>query len=310
MIFTLFALFTGQSQAQYGGANFKGDNGVLSGSQAPPGWYLSLFYGSYAGDSIRDRNGNAIRIDPAGRGSLDANGYSIGLLRVTEHKLFGGNYGFMIFPGWTDNKLQIPVLGLEERTDTGFTDLYFQPINLGWNTDRADFTAGIGVYAPTGRYEPDASDNLGMGMWSFELFGGTSVYMDKAKTWSFATTAFFEFHTEKEDSDIKVGDILTQEGGFGKSFVDGAANLGVAYYAQWKLSADDFGSGFEPPDGVVIGKHKVYGVGPELTFPIATKKKLIAFVNVRYLWESSARTTTEGSSLAVTATFPVPSLKY
>ncbi len=29
--------------------------------------------------------------------------------------------------------------------------------------------------------------------------------------------------------------------GLGKSFMDGAANVGIAYYAQWKVSDDDFG---------------------------------------------------------------------
>jgi hypothetical protein len=45
--------------------------------------------------------------------------------------------------------------------------------------------------------------------------------------------------------------------------------------------------------------------GPDVTLPVATKTKLIALVNVRYLWETGARIKTEGQSLVVTATFPV-----
>ena len=43
--------------------------------------------------------------------------------------------------------------------------------------------------------------------------------------------------------------------------------------------------------------------------PIPTKKKLFALVNFRYLWETGARTKTEGNTLLVTATFPIPSVK-
>ena len=67
---------------------------------------------------------------------------------------------------------------------------------------------------------------------------------------------------------------------------------------------DDLGIDLELP----IGKHRVYGVGPELTVPIATKKKLIGFLNARYLWETGARSTLEGSPFVFTATFPIPSV--
>ena len=145
-------------------------------------------------------------------------------------------------------------------------------------------------------------------MWSFELFAGTTVYLDEAKSWHLATTAFFETHTEKEDTDIKVGNILTLEGGLGRSFMQGAFNVGAAYYAQWKLSEDDLGLDIELPGGRGLEEHRVYGVGPEVTIPIATKKKLYGFINARYFWEFGAQSTLEGSTFVLTATFPIPSV--
>ena len=145
-------------------------------------------------------------------------------------------------------------------------------------------------------------------MWSIELYGGTTVFLDNARSLHFATTAYFETHTDKEDSDVRVGNLLTLEGGLGKSFLQGALNIGAAYYAQWKLSNDDFGLGVQLPGGALIGKHRVYGVGPDVTLPIATKQKLIALVTARYLWEFGARTKTDGRTLTVTATFPIPSI--
>ena len=57
------------------------------------------------------------------------------------------------------------------------------------------------------------------------------------------------------------------------------------------------------------GKHKVFALGPDVTLPVASKSKLFALVNIRYLWETGARLKTEGQTLVVTATFPVPSVK-
>jgi hypothetical protein len=296
------------AQAQLSGANTKGDFGIQSGSQAAPGFYVAVMYLGYDGDTLRDRNGNAISIDPERRGDLEAQGFAPGIVYVSDFKILGANYGFMAFPALTNNALAVPVLGLESRTTTGFGDTYFQPINLGWHTGRADFIAGLGLYAPTGSYDPDASDNRGLGMWSFEVFAGTTLFFDEEKSWSLAATAYYETHTKKRDTDIKVGDLLTVEGGLGKSFMGGGLVVGAAYYAQWKLTDDDLGLGFELPGGRRLGKHSVFGIGPEVTIPIATKSKLIALINGRYFWESGARTTVEGQTLVVTATIPIPSI--
>ena len=53
----------------------------------------------------------------------------------------------------------------------------------------------------------------------------------------------------------------------------------------------------------------MFGFGPDVTLPVASKSKLFSLVNIRYLWESGARLKTQGQTLAVTATFPIPSVK-
>ena len=60
---------------------------------------------------------------------------------------------------------------------------------------------------------------------------------------------------------------------------------------------------------VASHKHKVFAFGPDVTLPVASKSKLFALVNVRYFWETGARVKTQGQTLAVTATFPIPSVK-
>lgn len=301
-------LTAGPAKAQFLGHNFTGDMGLMAGTQAPPGWNLAVVYLRYDGETLRDRDGESVAIDPEELGSLDANAYAVAITWVAEKKILGGNYGFGIFPAFTDNRFEVPILSLDEKVDTGFTDIYIQPIMLGWHKERADYIAGLGIYAPTGSYEVTADDNLGLGMWSFELFGGTTVYLDKAKSWHLATTAFYEIHTEKKDTDIKVGDILTLEGGLGKSWMEGALTAGIAYYAQWKVTDDRAGELQPILDLLDLGRHRGYAFGPELTVPIATKKKLIGFINARFLWETGIRSQLEGTVFTLAASFPIPSI--
>ena len=159
------------------------------------------------------------------------------------------------------------------------------------------------MFAPTGRYTGGASDNTGLGMWSYELYGGTTVYLDQAHTWSFAAMAFYEMHSSKDDSDVKVGDILTIEGGIGKSWSDGAAAFGVSYFAQWKVSEDKIGAGISNPN-----KHNIFGIGPELMLPLASRTKFYGTLNLRYLWDFGVESNTEGNSFILMATFPIPSI--
>jgi hypothetical protein len=143
---------------------------------------------------------------------------------------------------------------------------------------------------------------------------GAAVYLDPQRSISLSSTAFWETHGKKDGqvqvgrvllSDVKVGQLLTLEGGVGKSFLKGAATFGVAYYAQWKVTADQFDvTAAATHTGAIQDKHRVFGIGPDVTIPIATSKKLISLVNVRYLWEQGAQFKTQGQTLVVTTTFP------
>lgn len=303
------------ASAQFNGHNSLGDFGMLSGTQPDPGLYATAFYYRYDIDSIRGRSGNALTLDPERSGDITLNAIAPFFWYVSDFKLAGANVGTAAAFPFVNATLEAPVLGVEEqRSGAAFGDVWIQPLNLGWHTPRADVMTGFSFYAPTGKYEPLGDDNAGLGMWSFELFAGTTIFFDEAKSWSFATNAYWETHTEKKDTEIKVGDVLTLEGGFGKSFAGGAISVGAAYFAHWKITEDEIGGLFGILDPSDIGsnlleKHRVFGLGPDVTIPIATSSTLFALVNVKYLWEFGARSKSEGRTLVLTATFPVPSLK-
>lgn len=294
-------LASGVSWAQYNGHNMRGDFGMFSGTQPAPGFYAGLLAVNYDVDTVQDRNGDSIG---AGEGGLDVRAIAPYFWWVNDYKVLGGNYSLFVSPSWTDNSLEAPSLGVSSDTEVGAGDLYIQPINLGWSGNRADYMAGLGVFAPTGRYSDGASDNTGLGMWSWEIFGGATVYLNDARSWSFSAMAFYETHSSKEDSDVTVGDILTFEGGLGKSWAEGAAAFGLSYFAQWKLTEDEQG-GLKNPN-----KHEIFGIGPELVLPLASKQKYYGTLSFRYLFDFNVKSNTEGDTALLMATFVVPPLVY
>ena len=301
------------AQAQLNGSHSLGDFGVQSGSQPLPGVYAGLFYYRYRTDTIKDADGNTVSLSPGAPGSVALTAAAPILWYVSKTKFLGANYGMMVILPLANASLEAPAFELNNTISTGLADMVIRPIDLGWHTARADVAAGFQLYVPTGRYTPGGSDNLGKGMWTSEPFLGTTVYFDEKRTASVATTAYWEIHGKKEDSNVKVGQILTLEGGAGKSYLGGGLIIGAAYYAQWKLTKDQLRE-FVLPGGGAIGvdfpnKHRVFAFGPDVTLPVASKSKLFALINVRYLWETGARVKTQGETLAVTATFPVPSVR-
>ncbi len=185
----------------------------------------------YSADALKDRHG-----DEFAKGSLDAAVFGVGLNYVTTKKVGSANYGFMVVLPFANNRIQGG--RIDENPGQGITDMYVQPVNLGWHSKRLDTTVAYGLYVPTGRYEDGAGNNTGLGMWGHEVLAGATVYLDEARAWHLATTATFDFFSKKKDSDTKVGNILNLEGGLGHDMMQGGLTAGLAYYATFKLTED------------------------------------------------------------------------
>lgn len=287
--------------AQLNGQNIKGDAGLKSGSQAPPGAYVAVPLYFYTADEIKNRDGNQVR-----RGSLDATLFGVALNVVTTKTIAGATYGFLVVLPWANNRVQ-GVNDFDSNPGAGPTDMFLQPINLGWRTPRADFMLAYGLYVPTGRYEDGADNNTGLGMWAQEVLLGTTVFLNSRKTVHAATTATLDFQSEKKDSRTKVGNILNLEGGVGADFLSGGLTAGLAYYATYKLSDDRFDS--QAANLLIRGKNQVWGLGPEVTLAIARGKTVYGFATVRYQWELAGRTTTEGAAWNLSFVFPLKPIR-
>ena len=298
---TVLCLLPSTTFAQLNGSNIKGDAGVKAGSQPPPGVYIAVPLWFYTADAAKDRDGNEILT-----GNLDAAVFGVALNVVTRKKVLGGNYGFLVVLPGANNRVQ----GAEDfdaNPGAGLTDMYVQPISLGWTTPRADFTAAYGLFLPTGRYEDGANDNTGLGMVGQEILFGTTVYLNTQRSLHMATAATFDFFSEKKDSETKVGNVLNLEGGVGADFLKGGLVVGLAYYGTFKLTDDQFDSRLVSQ--LIRDKNRVWGLGPEFTLALATKQAVYGFVTVRYQWELAARTATEGAAWNIMATFPLKPIR-
>ncbi len=300
------------ARAQLAGSHTLGDYGVQAGSQPGPGFYNVVFCYRYSTDTIKDADGNTV--PPLGSPpSTVAAAVADYFYFVSRSTIAGAHYGALVALPWVNGTLEAPAFTLSEDTGTRFGDIMVRPFELGWHASRTDVTTGIDLYLPTGRYEAGGYDNVGKGMVTFEPYVGTTFFLDEKRSTSVATTAFWEINGKKKGTDAKVGQILSLEGGIGKSFMGGGMSFGLAYYVEWKITKDQLAQlvlpGGEPVDVNLPDKHKVWALGPDVTLPIASKSKLFALVNIRYLWETAARVKTQGNTLVLMATFPIPSMK-
>src|SRR6185295_1930497 len=173
-------------------------------------------------------------------------------------------------------------------TGIGYTDSYAQPIQLGWHKKRYDTMAWYGIYMPTGKFTPGASNNHGLGMWSHEFGGGSTVYLDEKKTWHAATVATYNIQSHIRGTNRKAGNVVSLEGGVGKSFCSGLCNVGVDYYTQWKVTDDTLPQ--VPP--AFIAKHRYYGLGGEVNGVIPISAKTLTVFKVAFFHELGNRVAT------------------
>jgi hypothetical protein len=166
--------------------------------------------------------------------------------------------------------------------------------------ERYDALVGYGFYMPTGRFTAGASDNRGLGMWSHET-GRRYDLPRRKKQWPPQRTRTTTFVAIK-GTNRKAGNVLSLEGGVGRTFCSGLCNVGVDYYTQWKVTDDTL----PPVPSNFISKHRYYGIGPEINGVIPINAKTLAVFKVAYFHELGDRVATQGQSIIMSVTLAKP----
>ena len=291
------ALSPGKAYAQLKGHYIPGFTGMQNGSQGPPSVTVVLPIFFYTTDTLKNDDGETLGAHP----SINSSFIGSGLVWVTNTKVFGGHLGGQILPVAV-TKARIEGLSLDVPGSFNFSDIYVQPFQLGWERSRADFVAGWGLFMPTGKWALGGDDNGGLGMWSHDFQAGTTVRLDNRRAWTASALATYELHSKKRNVDLKAGNILTVEGGLGRSFyakVDGTplpriTSVGVVYYGQFKVTGDVA----SVPTPLIGGKKDhVFGIGAEASVFFPSPRLLLG---VRAVPEFGAVSRTQGLTLMVT----------
>jgi hypothetical protein len=296
------------AEAQLKGHYIPGFTGIGNGTQAPPSINVIAPVYFYTTDDIRNDDGESIDVDAR----INVTFLGAGVAWVTNAKILGANWGGSVVP-ISFIKSRIEGNSLDVPGSLEFTDITIQPLQLGWHTTRADFVTGYSLFLPTGKWELGGGDNTGLGMWSHDFQAGTTLHLDNEHRWSFSTLGTFEIHSHKEDTDIKVGDILTVEGGLGRTFINVKmmgetpvptliTNVGLAYYGQFKVSNDE-ASVLTP---LLEGrKDYVFGVGLEGNVIIPDPGLVFG---LRVVPEFGAHNRTQGWTFMLTLAYELKSL--
>jgi hypothetical protein len=279
----------------------KGWIGLKSGTQPPPGQYVTFLLWNYNFDTLKTNDGT--QIGGGGRGNINLLVPAIGYSYVSEKKILGANYSATWALPLANTAIDFP--RLEASTSWGASDMYFQPIQLGWHLKNADLVAGYALYVPTGRFNPAAFNSTGLGQWSNEFSAGFTFYPNEKKSFHLATLVQYYIESGKEKSDQRVGDSLQLQGGAGMAFKEGLINAGMAYYAQWKMTEDRIPS--DLPD--FRGKNRYLGFGPEFNTVLPISKATPVFATFRYLFETGNRVATQGNTLFFSLTVVIPTKK-
>jgi hypothetical protein len=295
LLLIVFAASAGVASAQLNIPVVRGDNGLQSGSQPPPGTYLTGFVYFYTANTIVDRNGN--RFNRVGINQVFP---AAALTYVSKKKILGATYGATVVLPFGNIAISTPQN--DSKSGFAYSDTFVQPIQLGWHKKRYDALVGYGIYIPTGRFTPDADNNTGLGMWSHEFSAGATAYLNEKKTWHASTLGSYNIQSHIKDTNRKAGNVLSLEGGVGHTLCSGLCNLGVDYYTQWKVTDDRLPN--VPAN--FISKHRYYGIGPEVNGVIPISAKTLAIFKVAFFQELGNRVATQGKSVVLSVTLAKP----
>jgi len=289
LVFLLVLTAAQPARAQQKGQYLPGTSGLNSGLQAPPGFTYANVFTYYSSSTIKDPNGETI----PSLGGLDMIVDQNLFVYTTKWKLLGAAVGVLLDVPVANASITAPILDIEGG-GAGLSDIYIEPLNLGWHLPQADIRAAYGFVAPTGRYSPGATDNIGSGYWGHFLSLAGTFYPDKTRFWSISANGVYEFHQQKESSDITPGQTFTLEYGAGRLWPMGKQliQVGVVGYGQWQTSDNGGQDAANSFNG-----YRVAAIGPQLSLIIPQKKVSLA---VRYEPEFAARSRVQGNTLVIT----------
>jgi len=196
------AVLTMRAEAQNRGVYPLGMSATYSGLTPGPGFTYVNQLLFYSRDHAKDDVGHTLAVMGENYVLMDMN-----TLAWVSRKTFlgGAKYSAAATLPFAKNSLTSDIQG-RVSGGGGFADSYYLPFILGWNRERLALRAIYGFLAPTGRFAPNATNNVGSGSWTHALSSGQTSYLSSNKRLVLSTFQMYEFHTKQELTGIHPGD--------------------------------------------------------------------------------------------------------
>ncbi len=133
----------------------------------------------------------------------------------------------------------------------GLGDLYLQPVWLTWDKNKFSTTFSYGLWMPTGRYEANGSENVGLGYWSHNIRVAERFKPTPSTALTGALT--YEINSKQKDVDFTEAPHLTFDYAASYNFTMGH-ELGLFGFGTWQTGEDK-------GEKAVLLKDKIYGIG-------------------------------------------------
>ena len=282
----------GQVRGLYPPGVFSTNSGVMP----EPGLTYGFYFLDYTFNELHGPDGERLQANPAITVLVGAPVFEF----VSKKKLLGANVGATAILAIANSSISAAQLGAIGG-GAGFADSYFMPFVLGWHLKRADIQAGYMFIAPTGRFVPGATNNIGAGYWGHCPFAGETVYLTKNKATAVSAFQIYEFHGTQTGTEVHPGQTmsldysLTQVLPLQKNMKT-LAQVGVIGYGQWQTTHK---TGPTPVDNALGRLHYgVLGLGAGANVILPERKVTLGF---KYYKEFHAVSTVEGYSLQISA---------
>jgi len=328
-------LFATPARAQHGDW-LMGTDGLLSGAQAPAGFYYSNIWSYYhaSGSDFAETgplkcgplNRACLSLDLGGNGTLDEFVDQNVIVWTSKYKILGANNGMLVDVPFAIADVSgaaslEPVLSLNRAslalpstqnsggtTKGSITDIYVEPINLGWHFRQLDAIVSSGFFAPSGPYNANAKVNIGFGHWTGVFGLGGIAYADEERTWALSIYAHYLLYGSQMGRNYTLGNVVPLEWGASKSFnlnnkIFKQVVLGAVGYAQWQVNNNQINLtpttqiGSTALNTLEHVSSRIYSAGPAIN--LLTKYGLFS---LRYYEEFGAHATPSGRQLMFSVT--------
>lgn len=162
-----------------------------------------------------------IDIDPGMSGYMNVPG----LFYASKFKILGAQYQASVSPIFMSLNYNVFTALGDTSTNisgnvSGWGDLSAMPIGLSWSFEKKmDLSFMYTFYAPTGRYENGADDNMGQGFWTHQFQLPAYLYAMEQAT-ALAIIPTFEFNSKVKDSEARAGNRFSLEYGISQYFTE------------------------------------------------------------------------------------------